>query len=94
LEKIDIMEGTPRTATIFTDSRVSIESIRNIRNHSHLIEEIRKKMTSLEQANWNIKISWIKAHVGVGNELADLLAKAAASDGDAKILFSSLPCAH
>jgi hypothetical protein len=49
-------------------------------------------MTSLERANWNIKISWIKAHVGViGNELADWLAKAAVSDSDAKIIFSSLP---
>jgi hypothetical protein len=49
-------------------------------------------MTSLERAIWNIKISWIKAHVGVvGNDLADRLAKAAASDSDAKIAFSSLP---
>jgi ribonuclease HI len=62
-------------------SAVSKDAIRNTRNHSHLIEEIRKKMTSLERANWNIKLSWIKAHAGiVGNELADRLAKAAASD--------------
>jgi ribonuclease HI len=53
--KIDIAEGTPRTATIFTDSRVSIESIKNNRNHNHLIKDIRKKITSLERANWNIK---------------------------------------
>jgi hypothetical protein len=34
----------------------------------------------------------MKAHVGVvGNELADRLAKAAASDGDAKIAFNRLP---
>jgi ribonuclease HI len=90
--KIDIAEGTPLTATIFTDSRVSIESIKNTRNHNHLIEDIRKKMTSLERANWNIKISWIKAHVGVvGNKLAGRLAKAAASDGDAQIAFSRPP---
>jgi len=84
--KIDITEDTPRTATIFTDSRISIDAIRNTRNHSHLIEEIRKKMTSLERANWNIELSWIKAHVGiVGNELADRLAKAA------EIVFIRLP---
>jgi hypothetical protein len=70
---------------------VSIESIKNTRNHNHLIEDIRK-MTSLERANWNIKISWIKAHVGVvGNELADRLAKAVASDDDTKIAFNRLP---
>jgi ribonuclease HI len=62
---------------------VSIEFIKNTKNQNHLIEDVRKKKTSLERANWNIKLSWIKAHVGVaGNELADRLAKAAASDGD------------
>jgi hypothetical protein len=49
-------------------------------------------MTSLELANWNIELSWVKAYVGiVGNELADQLAKAAASDSDAKIVFNRLP---
>jgi hypothetical protein len=49
-------------------------------------------MTSLEKANWNIELSWVKAHVGiVGIELADQLAKAAASDSDAKIVFNRLP---
>ena len=49
-------------------------------------------MTSLKRANWNIELSWVKAHVGiVGNELADRLAKAATSDNDAKIVFNRLP---
>jgi len=49
-------------------------------------------MTSLGRANWNIELSWVKAHVGiVGNELPDRLAKAAASDNDAKIVFNRLP---
>ena len=49
-------------------------------------------MTSLKRANWNIELSWVKAHVGiVGNELADRLAKATATDSDAKIVFSRLP---
>jgi len=88
LEKIDIPQNTPRAATIFTDSRITIESIRNTRNHNHLVEEIRK-MTSLERADWNIEITWVKVHVGiVGNELADRLAKAAACDSAAKIVFN------
>jgi hypothetical protein len=70
---------------------VSIDSIRNTRDHNHLIEEIRKKMTILERANWNIKVSWIKVHVGVGNELADQLTKATASDSNTKIVFNRLP---
>jgi hypothetical protein len=48
-------------------------------------------MTSLKRANWNTELSWVKAHVGiVGNELADRLAKAAASDSEAKIVFNRL----
>jgi len=92
IEKVNIPQDTPRTAIIFTDSRISIDSIRNTKNHSHLIEEIRKKITNLERANWNIELSWVKVHVGiVGNELADRLARAAASDNDAKIVFNRLP---
>ena len=92
IKKIDIPQDTPRTAIIFTDSRISIDSIRNTKNHSHIIEEIRKKMTSLERANWNIELLWVKTHVGiVGNELANRLARAAASDSEAKIVFNRLP---
>ena len=91
IKKIEVTEA-PRIATIFTDSRISIDSIRITRNHSHTIEEIRKKMTSLERANWNIELSWVKAHVGiVGNELADRLAKDAANDSNAKVVFNILP---
>ena len=49
-------------------------------------------MTSLERENWNIELLWIKAHIGiVGNELADRLAKAAATDSDATVVFNRLP---
>ena len=86
-EKIDTSENTPpRTATILTDSSITIDSIKNVRNHSYLIQKIRK-MTSLERENWTIEFSWVKAHVGIfGNELADKLAKAAADDNEAQIV--------
>jgi len=94
IRKIDITEDIPRTATIFTDSRISIDSIRYTRNHSQLIEEIRK-MTSLKRANWNIELSCVKTHVGIiGNELADRLQNGAASDSDAKIVFNTPRLAH
>jgi len=49
-------------------------------------------MNTLEQAHWNIEISWVKAHIGImGNELADRLAKTAANDNDNKIIFKCLP---
>jgi len=49
-------------------------------------------MTSLERDNWTIELSWVKAHVGIaGNDLADQLAKAAASDSEAQITFNRIP---
>jgi len=73
----------PRTATIFTDSRVSLDSLHNANNHAHLAVEIRKKVTSMVKAKWKIKFLWVNAHAGIyGNEMVDRLAKEAArSDG-------------
>ena len=40
---------------------------------------LRRKVASLENNEWKIKFSWVKAHAGnYGNELADRLAKEAA----------------
>ena len=64
-----------RTAAVYTDSRVTLDSLRSSRNHSYLIEEIRNKLRSLKAVNWSIDFGWVKAHVGIyGNELADNLA--------------------
>ena len=78
IETIDIPQNSPRTIDIFTNSRITIYLLRNANNHSYLIEEIRKRLSILDTANWIIGISWVKAHVSIyDNELADQLAKAA-----------------
>ena len=57
---------------IITDSRISLDSINNVNNHSYLIEEIRKRLSKLERSNWTVAFAWVKAHAGIlGNELAD-----------------------
>jgi len=44
LEAIKSMNNhiNPRTVTIFTDSRVSLDSLQNTNNHTHLVEEIKR----------------------------------------------------
>jgi len=95
LEAIDTIsteESSPRTATVYTDSRLTIDSLRNPDNHAYLIEEIRKRVAKLQGSNWKIEFSWVKAHAGIyGNELADKLAKEAARSKHTDIAFRRIP---
>jgi hypothetical protein len=82
----------PRTAVILTDSRISLDSIKDGHNHSHLTEEIRKRLTNLERSNWKVTFAWVKAHAGIlGNELADQLAKTAAQSNSKTIFYNRIP---
>jgi ribonuclease HI len=58
LESLNNKAINPRTATIFTDSRVSLDSLLNPKNHAFLVEKIRRKVASLENNEWKIKFSW------------------------------------
>jgi len=83
IDATDIAESNPRTIGIFADSRITIDSLKNVNNHSYLIKDIRKRISILEGTSWTIEFSWIKAQIGMyGNELADKLAKAAACNRD------------
>jgi ribonuclease HI len=95
LEEIDQLDkdgSNPLTAMIHTDSRIVLVSIHNPENHSYLVEEIRKKVASLERKKWRIKFSWFKAHAGTrGNEIADRLSKEAARSGGTEYEFARIP---
>ena len=66
---------------IYTDSKVTLYSLKNHTIHSVLIEEIRNMIRNLTKQNWSIHLGWVKAHTGIeGNEVADTLAKEAAQD--------------
>ena len=88
---LEIADNNLRTIGVYTDSRITIDSLRNASNHNYLIEEIRKKLTNLRNIKWTIEFSWIKAHAGYfGNELADHLAIEAASNKDMPVVFDRL----
>jgi ribonuclease HI len=75
LEVIDSQQenhNKHRTAVIYTDSKITLDSIRNAKNHNHLVEGIRKRAVTLNKKNWKIEFKWVKAHAGIlGNEIAD-----------------------
>ena len=57
-----------------------------------LIEEIRKKLVEMRTTNRTIEFCWVKAHVGIqGKELADTLAKEAATNADLIESYKKVP---
>jgi len=54
LEETDIEKNRPGTAAIITDSKISLDSIKNVNNNSYLIEEIRERLSKLERYNWAV----------------------------------------
>ena len=89
---IDIADNAPRTLRIYTDSKITIDSLKDASNHNYLIEEIRKHLAILRRTNWPIEFSCIKSHAGnPGNELTDRLAKDAGSNINTPVVFDRIP---
>ena len=81
-----------KRATIYTDISLTIYSLKNPRNHKSLIHKIREKVIALEEHKWKIQLTWVKAHVGLyGNEIADKLAKEAATDRSLQACYDKIP---
>jgi len=86
------MKTTDKTATIYTDSQITLDSLQNGNIHTFIVEEIRKKLNKMMKTNWKIKLHWIKAHAGIrGNELAGTLAKEAATNENIKESYKEVP---
>ena len=91
IESMNSISITPRTVTIFTDSRVPLDSLHNYNNNACLLEGIRKMLTSMMTAKWKIKFSCVKAHVGIfGNEMAVRLAKVVERNDEISYEYSKI----
>jgi len=83
LEYTENLQPEDKTATIDTDSRMTLDSLKNSKIHTFLIKEIRRILTEVGKINWEIQLCWVKARTRIqGNELADTLAKEAAMNAD------------
>jgi ribonuclease HI len=92
LEYTENLQTEDKTGTVYTDSRITPDSLKNSKIHTFLIEEIKRKLTQVEKINWKIQLCWVKAHAGIqGNELADTLAKEAATNTDIMECYKKVP---
>jgi len=54
LEYTENLQTEDKTATIYTDSRMTLDSLKNSKIHTFLIEEMRRKLTEMGKINWKI----------------------------------------
>jgi ribonuclease HI len=70
---------------IYTDSKVTLDTLKNNTKHGILIEENQNMVRNLTKQSWLIHFGWIKAHNGIEeNEVVDTLAKETAQDNENK----------
>jgi ribonuclease HI len=85
------LETNLRIVLVSTDSRITLKSLKNWKNHTYLIEKIRMKVTNGEAELGN-RFNWIKALAGHrGNELADQLVEEAANKRGINECYTRIP---
>ena len=92
IQEFSHFQGNQRSVAIHTDSKITLDAIANPRNHQNLVEQIRDEIRRLENDNWTIHFTWVKAHNdNYVNELADQVAKEAASRSEAETAYNKIP---
>jgi len=71
---------------------MTLDSLKNSNIHTYLIDEIRRKVEGMGEINWKIRFCWVKADIGIqGNEIANTLAKEAATNADIIECYKKVP---
>jgi hypothetical protein len=78
--------------TIYTDSKITLDKLRNSTIHTYIIEKKRQKIIELKRKNWEVTLCWVKALVRImGNELADMLVKKAVTNESLTEEYNRIP---
>jgi ribonuclease HI len=80
------IHGAVKTATVYTDSRITLVCLKNNGIHGAVVEKIRQKLTEMKKRQWHMQICWVKE-----NETAAMLAKEAAASMDTPECYDEVP---
>ncbi|KAF9412659.1 hypothetical protein HW555_008867, partial [Spodoptera exigua] len=90
-----VVRGGFGCAAVLSDSRSSLDLIRNSETHHPLATHIRKNIRELEGRGKILQFFWVKAHVGIpGNERADELARLAAAQSRVAPAYDRCPVSY
>ena len=90
IEKQQVNHNEHRTAVIYTDRKLNLDSLRSAKKHNHFLEEIRKRAVTLNKKNRKIEFRWVKAHAGIyGKEIVDRLAKETTQNY--RVIYTRIP---
>jgi ribonuclease HI len=92
LEYIEKLKPEEKTATVYTDSQATTDSLKKAKSKRPSLKILDGKTMELEQVACKIRICWVKAHAGIqGNEQTDKLAMDAAGDLDIAVSYNRIP---
>ena len=92
IQNLQLAEDAEKIAVVNTDSKVTLDALQNRNKHYILTESIRKEIKRLEDLQWTVFSNWVKANVRIqGNEMADRLAKKAATESIGEKIYDKIP---
>ena len=75
-----ILKRSGRSFAVFSDSLSSIQAIQDLYSNNPLVSAIHSLLIRLSESGKKVTLCWVPSHIGIqGNELADKLAKEAAT---------------